>query len=69
MYSGVDSYTATRRVQSGKSYKMLLSDEVESLERFKVEAVEVINRSAENIASHVNSLVLQRQESLARQAM
>jgi hypothetical protein len=48
---------------------MLLSDQIESLERFKVERVEAINRSAEKITSHINSLVLQRQECLARDVM
>mmetsp|Transcript_7403 Transcript_7403/g.13803 ORF Transcript_7403/g.13803 Transcript_7403/m.13803 type:complete len:391 (+) Transcript_7403:85-1257(+) len=69
MTSGIDCYTAIRRVQSDKSYKILLKDQIDSLERFKYERIEAINRSADSITSHIHSLIAQQQEKLEREVI
>lgn len=64
--SGVDCYTAIRRVQTDKSYRDLLSEEIEALNRFKKEKVEAIQSSADQLCFFVNSLIENRQQQLRR---
>jgi hypothetical protein len=64
--AGVDHYSVVRRSAIDRSYKLLLKDEINSIESFKQSTLTAIQRRTEHITGLLNVLIDQKIQELTR---